>query len=75
MQPGGLRAHEQAIHQKTVQFKCQLCDFTSFRKTSVNSHFRYVHQKHRPHKCDICDMTFFEKRAKLKHMQRHQTTN
>ncbi len=55
------------------KFTCQLCNFSTDLKTSINRHVRSNHLKVRKFKCDECTKRFCEKRDLRKHVAKYTT--
>ena len=46
--------HIGGIHKGKKPFKCEICDYRSSQKSSMNRHVSSVHEGNKPFKCDIC---------------------
>ncbi|XP_043200930.1 zinc finger protein 574-like [Amphibalanus amphitrite] len=65
-----LRDHQALKHGDTGTIKCDQCDKT-FRKLSSLRYHRRVHTGERPFKCSFCDKTFNRPDNLQLHMRRH----
>ena len=55
------------FHEEKKPFKCDICDYSFSRKSTLKTHVASVHKGKKPFKCNICDATFSENC----HMKRH----
>ena len=61
--------HINAIHTKEVVYRCDQCNFTTYRKSNLRPHLKNVHEKYKPNKCDKCFAAFLTKRELNKHFE------
>ena len=69
-----LKDHLKNVHEiDDRMFKCELCDFATFKKQNLDSHVDCVHKKLKNFPCDICGKKFGEKSKMRAHVKRvHQ---
>ena len=58
-----LRSHDLKVHGgQRDRYKCNKCDFTSYRKDSVAMHEKAIHLKIKAFKCETCSKEFAAKK-------------
>ena len=56
-------------HEKTIDFACQICDFTTLRADKLRGHIKSTHLEIYDFKCDYCEY----KTAHGGHLNRHKS--
>ena len=62
--------HPRRTHSKETVYKCEQCDKTFTRKSTLTEHQR-VHSGEKPYECDKCDKTFTRKFILNQHKRIH----
>ena len=50
--------HVTFVHERNMQFKSEIWDYSFFVKSQMKTHITMVHEEKIPFKCDICDYSF-----------------
>ena len=51
------------------QFKCEICDYSSYLKRNVKRHVESVHEKKKPFQCEICKQQFSQNSELKRHIK------
>ncbi|CAH0404067.1 unnamed protein product [Chilo suppressalis] len=66
-----LEHHSNCHTADTMKYTCQLCDFVTSKRTSMQRHIRTRHHKTEKHPCDQCGKTLNSLEALRVHTTRH----
>ena len=69
-----MKAHIKLVHDKTKDFKCNLCDKMYFYKFDLEYHISQTHEMNenrKTFKCNVCEQTFFTQRILNSHATVH----
>ena len=69
-----LKQHRLRKHTARADMKhqCQLCDYASVEKASLEKHIRFKHTNERPYSCETCGFSTHTNSSMARHMQSHQ---
>jgi NAD-dependent SIR2 family protein deacetylase len=59
-----------SVHKKLTRYSCDLCDFSSYYRSDLETHSKAVHLGKKEFMCDICDKAFSRNGVLTKHVNR-----
>ena len=71
-QPGHLKHHIKAVHERIKEYKCHLCAYETALKSHLKQHVNQHHDKAKDYKCPICDFATSRKADLKRHMKGKQ---
>ncbi|XP_038217112.1 zinc finger protein Xfin-like [Zerene cesonia] len=66
-----MRLHK---HRQRKTYSCDICDYKTKCKTTLEGHKNNKHYQKRPHKCSTCEKSFYTKSALAEHIKTHRQT-
>ncbi|XP_045507911.1 zinc finger protein 41-like [Colias croceus] len=66
-----MRLHK---HRKRKTYSCDVCDYKTKCRTTLEGHKNNKHYQKRPHKCGTCEKSFYTKSALAEHIKTHKQT-
>ena len=49
-----LQRHNRAVHEKHMDFSCEICEFKTARKYNLDNHIKAKHTKNKDLICEEC---------------------
>ena len=64
----GNKVHIASVHDRTKEFKCDVCDYCGSQKAHLDRHISSIHEGKKEFKCNICDYCSSQKINLKRHL-------